>query len=170
VWTFFPLAAGFLLSVFVRPVFIDKYLFQSSLGIFLFAGGGFDFLARTSKRNARLVFAIGALIAIAAGAGLPQIYDAPKSTDWRGATAFILAHVNECGRVIVTNPYSFDRWPYYLGPGFDMRPSNLGYPSGTFWLAGVGHPNMSENQKAIGERMADLKWQGADALVYCVHH
>jgi mannosyltransferase len=163
-WAFFPIVAGAAISWLYRSVFLDQYFFPSCLGLFGLAASGLDLpISKGVSWPARL----GALVSLAlALAALPAFYATPKTADWRGAAEFVLTH--ECGKLLVTDPYWVNRWPYYVHDRLAIHHWNEGFPKEPFWLAGAGHPPLPRSLHAIGEKLASQRWQGQDALVYCI--
>jgi mannosyltransferase len=124
-WLFFPTLGSFLVSLFWKPMFIDRYLIVALPGLALLAGVGFASIgARTIRFGA-----VGALVALSIAQLAIQYRDETKE-DWRSAVAYVSAHAKAGDAVVIFTPYTRMPFEYYLqrSPGLAARVTPL-FPS-----------------------------------------
>jgi len=83
-WLLLPPLATYLFSVWVKPVFINRYLAACLVPLVLLAGAGLAGLPAGRWRNG----ALGLVMALSLS-GLTQWYSQPSFEDWRGAAASV---------------------------------------------------------------------------------
>jgi 4-amino-4-deoxy-L-arabinose transferase-like glycosyltransferase len=121
-WLLFPTFGSFLVSLFWKPMFIDRYLIVALPALALLAGVGFASIrARTIRFGA-----VGALVALSIVQLGIQYHDQTKE-DWRTAAAYVSAHAKAGDAVVVFAPYTRMPFEYYLerSPGLAARVTPL---------------------------------------------
>lgn len=108
-WLLLPPLATYLFSVWVKPVFIPRYLAACLVPFVLLAGLGLASLPAGKWRNG----ALGVAIALSLS-GLVQWYTQPPHEDWRGAAASVAAQARTGDAAIFFMSWTRQPFDYYF--------------------------------------------------------
>jgi mannosyltransferase len=112
-WIVFPIVLTALVSLFMEPIFVRRFLIFLLPALVLLAGNGL-----ASFRPRRLAIAVVVVLVGLSTRGVMKVYAAPH-TDWRAATAYMLSHARP-GDGLVFEP----RWDWST---FELYRHRYGY-------------------------------------------
>lgn len=118
-WAFLPLIAVLVLSVALRPMFQERYVFLIHPAWCLLAGLG---LARLRPGIAGI--AVGALLLALTGSVLASGYAVHRAEDWRSAVRYLASQAEPGDGWIFISRKNRMAWDFYA-PRFGLDPSNI---------------------------------------------
>lgn len=131
---FTPVVGGYLISVIVTPVYVNRYMISASIGLYLLVGAGVsvlwttDPLAHLQNGFNRLkprhgYYVVAALVVLALIFPLIGYYANDQKEQWREAVDHVESSASSDALVILTDNYTISPYRYYADRSdLDVRP------------------------------------------------